>query len=49
MSLSIDTTAIFTYAELVLSLMMPIIALSSGFGLGFRLVERIGKMFGASI
>ncbi len=49
MSISIDTSAIFDYAELVVSLMMPIIALSSGFGLGFRLVERIGKMFGGAI
>lgn len=49
MSLSIDTTAIFDYAELVVSMMMPIVALSAGFGLGFRLVERIGKMFGGAI
>jgi len=49
MSISIDTTAIFTYAELVISLMMPVTALSAGFGLGFRLVERIGKMFGGAI
>ena len=48
MSLSIDTSTIFEYASLVIELMMPIVALSSGFGLGFGLVEKIGKMFSRS-
>ena len=45
MSISIDTNQIFTYAELIVSMMMPIIALSSGFALGFGLSDKIGKMF----
>jgi len=49
MSLSIDTAAIFNYAELVVGMMMPIVALSAGFGLGFRLVERISGMFTRAI
>jgi len=49
MSLSIDTSSIFSYAELVVSMMMPIVALSAGFGLGFRLVEKISKMFGGAL
>ena len=48
MSLSVDTNSIFEYATLVVELMMPIVALSSGFGLGFGLVEKIGKMFSRS-
>ncbi len=34
MSLSIDTTSIFSYASDVVSMMMPIVALTAGFGLG---------------
>ena len=49
MSLSIDTSAIFNYAETVVEMMMPIIALSSGFGLGFGLVDKISGMFSRAI
>ena len=45
MSLSIDVNQIFTYAEMIVAMMMPIIALSSGFALGFGLADKIGKMF----
>jgi len=49
MSLSVDTSAIFDYAETVVTMMMPIIAISSGFGLGFGLADKIANMFSRAI
>lgn len=45
MSLSIDVNSIFSYSSLVVNLMMPLVALSAGFGLGFGLVNKISGMF----
>lgn len=49
MSLSVDVNGIFTYSSLVVNLMMPLIALSAGFGLGFGLVNKISSMFNRAL
>jgi len=49
MSLSIDTSGIFSYANLVVQMMMPIVVISAGFSLGFGLVQKIGTMFNRAL
>jgi hypothetical protein len=49
MSLSIDTSGIFTYANTVVTMMMPIVVISAGFSLGFGLVNKIGGMFNRAL
>jgi hypothetical protein len=49
MSISIDTSLIFSYASQVVTMMMPIIGLSAGFGLGFGLVDKIGRLFSRAL
>jgi hypothetical protein len=49
MSISIDTALIFSYASQVVTMMMPIIGLSAGFGLGFGLVDKIGRLFSRAV
>jgi hypothetical protein len=49
MSLSIDTSGIFDYANLVVTMMMPIVVISAGFSLGFGLVSKIGSMFNRAL
>jgi len=50
---SVDFTAltngVFTYASIVVTAMMPIIGISSGFTLGFGLVGKIGQMFARAL
>jgi len=43
------TSQIFSFASTVVNMMMPIVALSAGFGLGFGLVDKIGKLFSRAI
>jgi hypothetical protein len=49
MSISVDTSAIFSQAGQIVNDMMPIIALSAGLGLGFGLVDKINTLFGRAI
>jgi hypothetical protein len=49
MSISIDITGIFTYSAQVVNMMMPIVALSAGFGLGFGLVSKISNLFSRAL
>ena len=49
MSISIDTNAIFSNAQMVISMMMPILTLTSGFALGFSLVTKIAGLFARAI
>ncbi len=48
-SISVDTNLIFSYANSVVTMMMPIIGISAGFGLGFGLVNKISAMFSHAI
>lgn len=49
MSLSIDTSAIFSQAGSIVSDMMPLIVLTAGLGLGFGLVDKINRMFARAV
>ncbi len=43
------TAMIFSMASTVVTMMMPVIGLSAGFGLGFGLVDKISKLFSKAI
>lgn len=43
------TAMIFSMASTVVSMMMPVIGLSAGFGLGFGLVDKISRLFSKAI
>lgn len=49
MSLSIDTSAIFSQAGAIVRDMMPLIVLTAGLGLGFGLVDKINGMFARAV
>lgn len=48
-SISIDISGIFSYSAQVVNMMMPIVALSAGFGLGFGLVSKISNLFNRAL
>ncbi len=48
-TISIDTNLIFSYASSVVTMMMPVVGISAGFGLGFGLVNKISGMFSHAI
>ena len=49
MSLSIDTSSIFSQAGAIVRDMMPIIVLTAGLGLGFGLVDKINYLFNRAV
>jgi len=44
-TLDIDTTDVLSYANMVVQMLMPIVIITSGFSLGFGIVQKIGAMF----
>lgn len=49
MSISIDVGLIFGYASQIITWLMPVIGLSAGFGLGFKLISKITHLFSSAI
>jgi len=49
MSLSIDSSGIFSQAADILNSMMPLVVLTAGLGLGFGLVDKVSAMFSRAL
>lgn len=41
MSISIDTTVLFTYAGMIINALWPLVGISAGFSLGFGILNMI--------
>jgi hypothetical protein len=47
--ISVDLNVIFSYAGQIVTIMMPIVGISAGFGLGFGLINKIGSLFSRAL
>ena len=49
MSISIDTTVLFTYAGLIINALWPIIGISAGFTLGFGILNMLLRAIASAV
>jgi hypothetical protein len=43
--ISIDITQLFTYAQLIITALIPIVLITAGFALGFFILKVLGNAF----